>query len=420
MFKKVAGTFGTKLTIALCNLLILTLNSRFLGAEGLGTIALIILAISFTLLLNEFAGGGALVYLSSRIELKKLISSTYLWNILIAACSGFILLLIPIVPYPYILAVVSLSLIQGFSTINNHILLGNGEIKAHNISSLIQALTTLLGLILLLLFYKHSVESYLLALFISSITSFIYSGIILLKKYTFWTLNEQKDKHWKVLFRFGSINQLANISQLLNQRIVYYFIDSFLGRATLGMFSAATQIAESVWVIGRSIATVQYSEISKLNDARKASTISLSLIKVSLSLSALATGFLLLLPNEFFNWLLGNKFELEGIIATLSLGIIAMSGSFTLSHHFAGLGKPEYNALASFLGLLIILLSGYFLITEQLQIYGAGLANSISYVAIFLFQSFLFIRENKLSLLDLLPNSKDIEKLIQLTNKNRR
>ncbi len=77
MIRKIIGTISTRIIIALVTLAIILINGWFLGADKVGTISLIILAITLIQMLNNFVGGGALVYLLPRTDLIKLFIPAY-------------------------------------------------------------------------------------------------------------------------------------------------------------------------------------------------------------------------------------------------------------------------------------------------------------------------------------------------------
>jgi hypothetical protein len=86
MFRKIIGTIGTRVISAVLTLLISVLNARYLGPANLGTIALLILSVTFIQLFNNFIGGGALVYMTPRAGFFKLFVSGYAWTLVIRPC----------------------------------------------------------------------------------------------------------------------------------------------------------------------------------------------------------------------------------------------------------------------------------------------------------------------------------------------
>ena len=129
MLKKILGTAGARLINALLGFSILIVNTNKLGTEGVGTIGLIILSITIILLLNNFVGGGALIYLIPRIDLFKLFIPSYIWAVFSAISGTYILKFLNLIPVEYTCHILLLSLIQSLSSINLTVLLGNEKIK---------------------------------------------------------------------------------------------------------------------------------------------------------------------------------------------------------------------------------------------------------------------------------------------------
>lgn len=57
MIRKILGTITTRAVTAALTLVIVLVNSYVLGAEKVGTISLILLAVTLIQLLNNFVGG---------------------------------------------------------------------------------------------------------------------------------------------------------------------------------------------------------------------------------------------------------------------------------------------------------------------------------------------------------------------------
>ena len=81
MIRPVVGTIFTRVFVQAMNLLVIMLAGHALGAEGLGAISLIVLAITIVVLINNVVGGGALVYLAPRAPLARLLRTAYGWAI---------------------------------------------------------------------------------------------------------------------------------------------------------------------------------------------------------------------------------------------------------------------------------------------------------------------------------------------------
>jgi hypothetical protein len=168
MVKKILGTITTRILTAVITLASILINGWFLGADKMGTISLIILAITLIQMMNNFVGGGALVYLYPRTDLAKLFLPSYIWVIITSFSGTCILGLLERIPEGYFGHVLVLSLILSFSSVNFMILMGQERIRAFNIINLIQVISFFILLMFWILVLQiHEVISYLVGLYAS-------------------------------------------------------------------------------------------------------------------------------------------------------------------------------------------------------------------------------------------------------------
>src|ERR1039457_3608428 len=118
MFRKILATIRTRILIAIGTLLVVTLNARFLGATNVGTISLIILSITVVQTINNFVGGGALIYLVPRTELFNLFLLSYFWAIITSVLVVIIIQFLGLIPAGYFVHVIFLSLLLSLSSVN--------------------------------------------------------------------------------------------------------------------------------------------------------------------------------------------------------------------------------------------------------------------------------------------------------------
>ena len=71
MFSRILSTTAARLIIAITNLGIVTIAARALGAEGMGTISLFILGITFIQLISALVGGSVLVDGKERLQQRN-------------------------------------------------------------------------------------------------------------------------------------------------------------------------------------------------------------------------------------------------------------------------------------------------------------------------------------------------------------
>ena len=391
MFKKILGTAGSKILIAGISLLVVFFNARYLGAEGVGTIGLIVLGITIILLVTNFIGGTALVYLSSRVDNFKLLLISYLWAFLVALFFWVLMRFVDFVPKGYASHVVALSLAYALASVHFYLLLGHEKIRWYNFLTTFQYFIQL-AVILYLFLYKRecTIHSFLLSLYFSYFFVFIVSGLLMvstLKR----AANEGLFGVFKQVFRLGAQIQTAFLIQMMNYRMGYYLLDYYVGRSGLGMFHFGNQLAEGTWILGKSVSIVQYSRISNIDDREYARRLTLRLMKLTFLLTFLMILVLLLLPAQVFDFFGKDFSHTRMIIACLSVGILANAMSMMFSHYFAGLGKPRINLAGSLTGLLFTVALGFWLIPVY-GLIGAGVTASVSYLASLVYQFVLFVR----------------------------
>jgi O-antigen/teichoic acid export membrane protein len=292
------------------------------------------------------------------------------------------------------------------------ILMGQERIKTYNIISLLQGICFLLVLLFwLFVLRKMEVLSYLIGLYTSYLFAFIGSLIMVLS-HAKWGRIQGMASTLKEIFRYGSLMQTGNILQFFNYRLSYYFMEIFMGRAALGVYSVGVQLSESVWLISRSIAMVQYTRISNEKDSNYAARITLSLTKVAFLITIICLVLLYFLLLLFFPLIFTPEFSnVKMIMSSLSIGIVTFSVSIILSPYFSGIGKPGHNTISAAIGLLFTLISGWLLI-PRFGFIGAGFSAAISYTVATLYQFIIFCQRSRIKPKDFLMTRSDIDRFI--------
>jgi len=406
MFKKIIATAGSRIFIAILSLFIVFLNARYLGASGLGDTGFIVLGITLILVINNIVGGSAIVFLSPRVAKFHLFLAGYAWAILVAGFFRLLFFFVNVVPEAYHWDVVCLSLLFSFAQIHLNLLLGSEKIRHYNISTVIQYTSQAVILLVLFVFLGRSgVSSFLLSLYLSYGLIFLLTLIPVLPMLRVKGLPGIK-MVLRQIFKLGLVNQLAYVAQVLNYRLSYYFVDHFFGRSSTGMFVFGNQISEGTWIVGRSVATIQYARITNSTDTAYAARLTLQLAKFTLLVTVLMLAMLLCVPASWFA-LFGKDFsDTRIIIMCLAVGIISNAVSMMFSHYFAGLGKPVYNMWASLLGLVFTTALGFWLI-PQYGLLGAGFTASFSYTVMLIFQMIIFFNKTGEKLQSLLIRPSD-------------
>lgn len=394
------------------NLLITILISQFLGPEGKGEQGIIIATIAYILVFVNLMGGSAIVYLVPRFPVSVIILPAYLWTVLTSILFYGFLQLSTLVSEGMIIHVCILSAISAFTTINSSVLIGKEKIAISNLVNFIQPLIITL-LLIVFFFYlgKNTIESYIISLYISFSAGFIVS-LIYLKRFTDKFELADISSYKTIisnLFRYGLLNQLAHIFQLLSFRMSYYWLEQTYSSAEVGIYSNGTSLVESIWLISRSICLVQYARIANSADLEYSQKLTLQLNWASLIISFIGLLFMVILPSRFFIFLYGEGFgEVSSVIRALAPGVLFFNTALIIGHYFSGIGKYYVNTISSFAGLLFAVLF-FRLLIPVYGITGAGWATTISHLITSLTVVWFFSRESKIKLKNSFPSMTDIK-----------
>ena len=370
-------TLISKVLILLGNFAIVVFSSRLWGAEGRGFIALFMADLSLIAIFTNVFTNSSISYFINKLGANRLSAQAYLFSFIIAAFGGIVALCLGremISLFLFIAASFS-----GLITFHNALFIGKQKIPYYNLITLIQPFLLLLLMFLYNLIPELSYFSYFLA-YIS--TLFILVGIVIaltFKKVERYHLQFDKQAA-KELWKFGWQIELSSFLQFFNYRLSYYFLTLFTDISSVGIFSIGVSISESIWIVGRSISLVQYSDVIKEGDTAHSRKGTVKASWVSFFVSIICVGMVLLLPNTVFTTIFGDEFlHVKEIILWLSPGIVALAGSTVMGNYFSAIGEPKILIIKSAIGVVATLICSLLLI-KSWGITGACITNSIAYI----------------------------------------
>lgn len=380
MLKKSFFTLLSKSGVAIVSFLMAVITARYLGAEGRGMISLFVLNLTVIFMVNNFVGGPGLVYLFPRHRTAELNSAAYLWALVSSITTAAILCIPGFSDWNFFYHLVFLSFFQSVLRIQGNYLLSKEKIIWFN------AINALFPLIMLVLMYvlfawsnKSGMDSYFTSFYASLLFSLLVSSAMMIRWGGFH-FSKTFSTVMKKAFRLGFIIQAANILQLLNYRFSFYLLNYYSGKQDVGVFSMATSFAEACWLIINSFVLIQFARISNSSDDKANIRLTFTVMRIALVLTVLPVCILLLLPNEFFTWLLGDEFfQLPGLFMYMVPGIFSLVFSAAIAHYFSGSGKPLAGFVASATGFVVTVLCGFWLVPRY-GISGAAWTASASYL----------------------------------------
>jgi O-antigen/teichoic acid export membrane protein len=163
----------------------------------------------------------------------------------------------------------------------------------------------------------------------------------------------------------------------------------------LGVFSVAVSIAESLWIICRSIATIQLSRIINEPDPKQQRSITKHLSVVSAGATAIGVLVLMLIPQEVYMLIFGAEFgSIPEIVMWFSPAILFLAFYTIFNHYFSGKDMNWINIKASLFGNLILVIVSYVMI-ENYGLNGAALAYGFAFLGMSAYLIWAFYRVEK-------------------------
>ena len=413
MVRNIISSFFSKSIIAVTLLAILLIQTRQLGSEVVGQVTFLILNLAIIQTISEIYTGSALVYFIPKYNLAKIYSNGLLWTFACIVLVNIYFYVFEIGIKEFWLHVFILSFVSTLNAFHNVILLAKEKIHTYNFLMFLQPLL-LFGFlcIFILLLEINTAYAFIMSAYASYSISLIFSAYHLVG-----LLNKENkikpEVKMKAILQNGMVNQLGNLAHILSNRYNYYLIAA---TALVGVYASATSLIESVWLLSGSISPIILTHIANQKDVNTNSRVTLLLSKISFLLSLACVLIVLLVPENFFNLILGKDFTgTKSIMLHLSPGVLAISFSSILSHYFSGLGKQKILLMANASGLLITLSASYYFI-QNYGLIGAAYAASLAYIAQALILTTVFMKQNQFSISELFKWNKDLELLRQKKN----
>ncbi len=412
ILRQVTGTLLTRVWTAAAGMVVVMLAGHHLGAQGLGEIGLIVLALSLIMLLASVACGGPMVYLAPRYPRAALLRQAYLWSLGTAVLAVPVMWYGGLVPREYALHVVGLAVLQSAFTAHFGLLLGQQRIKAMNAIAAVQSLAQVaVFAAMVLLFGETTAMAYVIASYGSFGLSVVLSSLVVYRAKARTPVLSPEGPLLKATLHYGGFGQTANLLQLLTYRLSYLFVERFQGTAALGVYSVGVQLSESAWLAPRSLAMVLYSKITNTADPTVRKDLTLAIMKAAVFSAFGVVGVLLLLPEAFLQRLFGDEVVgLWPVFACMAPGILFASSSQAFAHYFSGIGIAHNNTIGSMLSLVVTAVLGWMTI-PTFGALGAACTATAAYLVGWVYQVVRFMQHSGASFGELLPNAKDLRTL---------
>ncbi len=412
LIKQLFNTFTSKVGIATLNFFMGIMVAR-LSPEIKADQGIFITNMQLAMLINNLIGGGSIVFLTPRMNLYKMLIPSYIWTLV---TSPIVVLFIywggqiPLIHIPHLIVITCLYAL--FSD-NLMVLLGKKKIELHNKWQVIQVFILLFALITVFYVLKEqNVMGYIKAMYVSLGTSFIATLFLVLRIRERWEIKGMWDAV-KATVRYGFMAQLGNILQFINYRLSYYFMNIPVMKEELGVFSVTIQLAEAIWIIGRSFATVQYANVSNTTDDKKNITETIRSFKSTFLITLIVAILLICIPGQLYVWIYNDiaYFKIASVLKIMFIGLVCMGTLMAISPYFGGIGKYQENLFAAFIAAMVSI-GGCIILVPKWGIYGAATTATCSYIVHYTYIVLRFCYKTKTPWKQLLISREDFRWVI--------
>jgi len=358
--------------------------ARALGPAGQGYVTYIILI--FTLLGNfgHFGITSAVAYFQKKSSFPR--DAIYFTNTnvlaLIAMGLGASTILlrsqgIILQNYGWQMIVLGLILMVSYLFIGHHQawLTGDERIILNNRIGLISFFLKSGAILLLWIWGSLNYQSFFLVTVLSILLWFVLLQIKMRERY----LPSIMPSILKAEFSYGAIAWASTLCAWLHYRADQIMIKQYLGSSDLGVYSIAVTIAELLFLLPLSINTALTGRLYNLDGTDDGRSTVIRTTRISMSIS-LALCLVAIPGSLLIPFIYGTPYaQATGVLLMLLPGILFACIPKIVSPWFFSSGRPLVHLRITF-GCLLLNVILNFVFIPRLQILGAALASSISYL----------------------------------------
>lgn len=218
---------------------------------------------------------------------------------------------------------------------------------------------------------------------ISAITVLLsfFGAIVLMRKYTgvVPAHNVISKNLIKLFFSFSFLAFLGNVMQFFAYRLDYWLVDEYWGAKSLGIYSLATQLAQLLWILPNTVASVLYSYGSHATE-EDAINYTIKLKQLTVAVTAVCATIGLALSYFLIPALYGKDFTPAfAIMAWLLTGIVPFCITTVVAACFVSRGLFRINFILSLIMFLISILL-YSLLIPKYGLKGGAIASATTYI----------------------------------------
>lgn len=396
--------------------------ARLLGERGVGVYGLLIWVPTYVTTLGTLGLGPAHVYLrgQQRITLRQSLGNSLAAAVLFGLLS--VVLFQVVRPFlrldtvdPLLMTLITLIFpIVILQSYLDYLWVGENRMGWYASLYSLRYVTLPLFVLLGLLLPANEHDRYIgMALGIVA-NSVVTAGVSLLAVHREYGLGMQLDTAlFRRAARYGLSVQAGSVAQAIGYRFDVFLVNYFLGPAITGLYFAATNLAEAIWILPSAISAALLPRVST-RDVAAAQRVTAQTTRFVLAISVV-TGLLLFVVAEPVLTLVYQPSFASATVALriLLIGTVVFSVQKVLANYLIGQGRAGWFQWVTLVSMAVNVAINLVLVPRHgWGIRGAATASAVSYTLSTAALAFLFLRSTGRPLRDLLlPNRRDVARL---------
>jgi O-antigen/teichoic acid export membrane protein len=185
-------------------------------------------------------------------------------------------------------------------------------------------------------------------------------------------------KIFRSFLGFGIRGYAANLMQFMNYRLDALIVNGLLGLVSVGYYSIATAMAETLWYGANALALVLFPHVSSL-DRKEADRITPVVCRNAVFMTLIGAVLMFAVSRQLMQFVFGPGMTpaLHPLWLLLP-GIVTQTAAKVIASYLSGIGKPIYSTYIGG-GSLILTIALDLLLIPRYGINGAAVASSIVY-----------------------------------------
>jgi O-antigen/teichoic acid export membrane protein len=396
LFAQSAAVFAVQALAVVCGLLNNLLVAWMLGPAGKGLIYLLQFLGGATVILLNLGLGPAAVYFTGRERryAGEEIASGVLWSSLVLGAAPLFLVTLAWPwaggllgarlggPYLWLALVAIPGLILAWT--GGYWVLAQGRVVSYNVLRIAPPALFLASLILLAASGGHLDFPVAAAWVLSVALAGGYAAGLLRRGAGGWRLKGRR--FLPAALRFGWRSHLGAVTQFLQHRVDILLVAHFLPLREVGQYSVAVGVAELLWNVPNTVASVLMPHVAGSSDEHAKHLTSL-FCRSALGLTAALAVAVGAASSLAIPWLLPAFRSSVPLIWMLIPGVVAASVFKILSSDFNGRGRPLETFRPAAIALTVSVTAGI-VVVPRYGVAGAACVTSAAY----LLNAFLYLR----------------------------